>query len=109
MAASWSDLFKTFALSSSDIPSDHLEIWNYVQAAQTAAHQVALNGTIAQDVDAAARKVLKDAGYGDHFTHRLGHGEPEIEHGKLEFVSLYRQELVLRATSRLTCAEVRMM
>jgi len=29
---------------------------------------------LAKDVDAAARKVIADAGYGDYFVHRLGHG-----------------------------------
>ncbi len=28
----------------------------------------------AEQVDALARKVITDAGYGEHFTHRLGHG-----------------------------------
>ena len=27
-----------------------------------------------RDIDAAARKVITDAGYGPYFTHRLGHG-----------------------------------
>ena len=30
-------------------------------------------GVRASDVDAAARKVIADAGFGDHFRHRLGH------------------------------------
>ena len=36
---------------------------------------VAKNGTITAAVDHAARKIIKDAGYGEFFTHRLGHGE----------------------------------
>jgi Xaa-Pro aminopeptidase len=28
----------------------------------------------ARDVDAAARKVITDAGYGEYFVHRTGHG-----------------------------------
>lgn len=31
-------------------------------------------GAAAQDVDAATRKVISDAGYGDYFIHRTGHG-----------------------------------
>ena len=31
-------------------------------------------GAIPEEVDRAARKVIEDAGYGEFFTHRLGHG-----------------------------------
>lgn len=31
-------------------------------------------GNTAASVDIAARKVISDAGYGDTFTHRVGHG-----------------------------------
>ena len=31
-------------------------------------------GTPCEDVDAAARRVIADAGYGDYFVHRTGHG-----------------------------------
>ncbi len=34
----------------------------------------ATNGTVTATVDRAARKIIKDAGYGEFFTHRLGHG-----------------------------------
>ena len=46
-------------------------------AAQTAAFDAAGPGVPAEDVDAAARKVISDAGYGPdytYFTHRVGHG-----------------------------------
>jgi Xaa-Pro dipeptidase len=45
--------------------------------AQTAALQAARPGVECQAVDAAARKVITDAGYGPDyasFTHRVGHG-----------------------------------
>jgi Xaa-Pro dipeptidase len=48
-----------------------------VHNAQTAAWKAARPGVACQDVDAAARKVVADAGYGanyDHFAHRVGHG-----------------------------------
>jgi Xaa-Pro aminopeptidase len=45
-----------------------------VLKAQTAALEVIREGVAAKDVDAAARKVIQDAGHGDHFTHGLGHG-----------------------------------
>jgi Xaa-Pro dipeptidase len=37
-------------------------------------------GTSCQDVDAAARGVIADAGYGDYFVHRTGHGIGMEEH-----------------------------
>ncbi|MFN7977661.1 MAG: M24 family metallopeptidase [Vicinamibacterales bacterium] len=46
-------------------------------AAQTAAVKAAKPGVPCEAVDAAARKVIEDAGYGPgykFFTHRVGHG-----------------------------------
>lgn len=48
-----------------------------VLAAQSAAFEVLAPGTPCADADAAARKVIADAGFGEDyaaFTHRLGHG-----------------------------------
>ena len=45
-----------------------------VASAQRAAIETAQNGTITADVDRAARQVIKEAGYDQYFTHRLGHG-----------------------------------
>lgn len=59
-------------------PSDgQRKIFDIVNRAQSAALAAAKPGVEAQSVDAAARKVIVDAGYGpgyDYFTHRLGHG-----------------------------------
>lgn len=52
-------------------------IWDVVRQAQKAAFETLRPGVEAQAVDAAARKVLDDAGFGpgySHLTHRLGHG-----------------------------------
>ncbi|KAG8882026.1 hypothetical protein FRB97_008800 [Tulasnella sp. 331] len=70
----WSDVTRTFALPQSQIPSGHLQIWKVVQNAQSAALTMAKAGVVAEDVDAAARLVIEEAGYGERFTHRLGHG-----------------------------------
>ncbi|MGJ8527309.1 M24 family metallopeptidase [Maritalea sp.] len=45
-----------------------------VEAAVQAAMKAAKPGVMAKDVDAAARAVITEAGYGEYFTHRLGHG-----------------------------------
>jgi len=45
-----------------------------VEAAVQAALKAAKPGALAKDVDDAARSVIVEAGYGDYFTHRAGHG-----------------------------------
>ncbi|MBI3844987.1 MAG: aminopeptidase P family protein [Planctomycetes bacterium] len=50
------------------------EVWNVVHEAQAAGFRTAGPGVPCQEVDRAARKVIVDAGYGQYFTHRLGHG-----------------------------------
>ncbi|HVS64056.1 MAG TPA: Xaa-Pro peptidase family protein [Thermoanaerobaculia bacterium] len=53
------------------------EIWEVVRRAQQAAFEAIRPGVECQAIDAAARRVLADAGFGadyEHLTHRLGHG-----------------------------------
>ncbi|PQE05094.1 Xaa-pro dipeptidase protein [Rutstroemia sp. NJR-2017a BVV2] len=51
-----------------------IAVWETVFDAQTQAlHALIYNGSCAS-VDLAARKVITDAGYGQEFTHRVGHG-----------------------------------
>ena len=59
--------------------------------AQEAGVQAATVGTSCADVDAAARAVIADAGLGDFFVHRTGHGigteaheDPYIVHGNAD-------------------------
>jgi Xaa-Pro dipeptidase len=70
-----SDITRTFVLGK---PSDKMKkVFDIVHQAQTAALKTARPGLECQTVDAAARKVIADAGYGPdykYFTHRLGHG-----------------------------------
>ena len=70
-----SDITRTFVLGK---PSDKMKrVFEIVHRAQTAALQTARPGVECQAVDAAARKVISDAGYGPDykfFTHRVGHG-----------------------------------
>jgi len=52
-------------------------VWEVVRRAQQAAFEAAKPGAEAQSVDAAARRVVAEAGFGPdykYFTHRLGHG-----------------------------------
>jgi Xaa-Pro dipeptidase len=70
-----SDITRTFVLGK---PSDKMKkVFDIVHQAQAAALKTARPGIECQAVDAAARKVIIDAGYGPdykYFTHRLGHG-----------------------------------
>ena len=52
-------------------------VWEIVRKAQDTAMKTARPGLPSEQVDAAARKVISDAGYGPdykYFSHRLGHG-----------------------------------
>jgi len=53
------------------------KVWDIVKNAQTAALKAAKPGLACEAVDAAARKVIEDAGFGPgykYFAHRVGHG-----------------------------------
>jgi Xaa-Pro dipeptidase len=70
-----SDISRTVVLGK---PTDKMkQVFEIVHKAQSAALAAAKPGVQCQAVDAAARKVITDAGYGPdykHFTHRVGHG-----------------------------------
>ena len=70
-----SDISRTFVLGKA---SDKMKrVFDIVHQAQTAAVKTARPGLACGAVDAAARKVIEDAGFGPgykYFTHRLGHG-----------------------------------
>jgi Xaa-Pro aminopeptidase len=66
------DVTRTFWLGSAD--SLLIEIYNVVKEAQLAALETVRAGVHASTVDGAARKVIADAGHGEHFIHGIGHG-----------------------------------
>lgn len=55
-------------------PARFREVYNLVHAAQDAAMERVRPGVPAQEIDRAARAVITKGGYGEYFTHRLGHG-----------------------------------
>lgn len=55
-------------------PEGYGQIHTIVERAVQAALKAARPGVLAKDVDDAARKVIADAGYGEYFVHRTGHG-----------------------------------
>ncbi len=67
-----SDITRTFALG--EVDQDLNQIAEIVKAANAAGHEAAGPGVPASQVDAAARAVIEEAGYGSFFTHRTGHG-----------------------------------
>lgn len=67
-----SDLTRTVCFGGSS--ERHREVFEVVLAAQQAALKTIRPGVAARDVDAAARDVISQAGYGDAFGHGLGHG-----------------------------------
>jgi len=50
------------------------KLYQIVKAAQEEAFEALKPNVKAKDVDAAARKIIADAGYGEYFVHSLGHG-----------------------------------
>ena len=67
------DITRTFAVGAP--PSDQLaNIYATVLAANEAGIKASKPGIPALEVDRAARQVIVDAGYGEYFTHRTGHG-----------------------------------
>ncbi|MBM9465890.1 M24 family metallopeptidase [Nakamurella leprariae] len=50
------------------------EVYEIVRRAQQAGVAAVAPGVPAQEIDAAARRIITDAGYGEHFITRTGHG-----------------------------------
>lgn len=67
-----SDITRTVAFGE---PSDaKREIYKAVQLAEQSAVDLVHPGVKAKELDQAARDVITNAGFGEYFTHRLGHG-----------------------------------
>jgi Xaa-Pro dipeptidase len=67
-----SDITRTVAFG--DINDKQKEIYDTVLKAQLAAVEASRPGVTAAEVDLTARRIIADAGYGEYFPHRLGHG-----------------------------------
>lgn len=66
------DLTRTFFMGNAT--QEMLEIYNITIEAQDAGFEAVQAGVWARDVDAAARDVISNYGYGENFIHGLGHG-----------------------------------
>ena len=66
-----SDMTRTVAVG--HVTEEMKKVYNVVLQAQLAGIAAAKAGATGHDVDAAARKVIEDAGYGPYFGHSFGH------------------------------------
>ncbi|WP_453994452.1 M24 family metallopeptidase [Bacillus nitroreducens] len=67
-----SDITRTVVFG--DISENQRQVYDTVLKAQLASIQACKPGTRVGDIDIAARSIISDAGYGEYFTHRIGHG-----------------------------------
>jgi Xaa-Pro aminopeptidase len=68
----FSDSTRTFVVG--EPTEEHVEIHAVVQAANEAGRRAGAPGIACQEIDRAARAVIHEAGYGEYFIHRTGHG-----------------------------------
>jgi Xaa-Pro aminopeptidase len=81
-----SDSTRTYAVG--EPPVDFVRSYDVLLAAQRAQCDAVRPGIAASELDAIGRRIISEAGYGDLFIHRTGHGigldvheEPYIVHG----------------------------
>jgi Xaa-Pro aminopeptidase len=67
-----SDMTRTVCIES--VPDELENVWKVVVEAQAQAEARANPGMTGAEVDAIARGVIREAGYGDQFVHGTGHG-----------------------------------
>lgn len=68
-----SDETRTY-LAGGKAPAAFTAYYDVLRRAQEAARQHVRPGVTAESVDAVAREIIAEAGYGDNFIHRIGHG-----------------------------------
>lgn len=67
-------------LAGGTVPAAYAKFYSVLEAAQTAQREHARPGVTAESVDAIGRQIIADAGYGDLFIHRTGHGIGQETH-----------------------------
>ena len=67
-----SDCTRTWATG--ELPDDLADAYALVQRAQAESLAAVRPGPPGREVDAVARRIIEDAGHGEHFGHGLGHG-----------------------------------
>jgi Xaa-Pro aminopeptidase len=69
-----SDMTRTVLVEGGQPDPDYQKVYDIVNEARAAGHRQARPGVSCESVDAAARAVITEAGYGEFFVHRTGHG-----------------------------------
>ena len=72
IAGYFSDTTRTVVVR--EPPEDFPQVYGVVREAEDAAFRAVRPGVAAEDVDRAARDVIREASFGDRFIHRTGHG-----------------------------------
>ena len=78
MSGYCSDITRT--VFTGEPPAEFKGLYAVLEEAQAAAVRFAAPGVTCESVDAAARSIITDAGYGEYFIHRTGHGIGLEEH-----------------------------
>lgn len=86
-----SDITRTFALG--EVEEKHREIYEIVLKANMAAIAAIKPGLKGKEVDAVARKIIEEAGYGEYFGHGLGHSVGLAIHESPRF-SLREEQII---------------
>jgi Xaa-Pro aminopeptidase len=77
-----------------EVPAEVREVHDIVRHAQQAAFEAVRPGIACQEIDRVARRVITEAGYGEYFIHRTGHGIGLTTHEPPYMVEGEQQPLV---------------
>ncbi len=86
-----SDMTRNYALGA--VPASFRELHEVLEKAQQAGVEAVRPGVSAETIDASCRNLIADAGYGDRFIHRTGHGIGIEEHEEPYLVAGNRESL----------------
>ncbi len=70
----FSDCTRTYVAAGDTVPDRVRDVYEVVRRAQAAGVAAVRPGVTAESVDAASRSVIEDAGFGEYFITRTGHG-----------------------------------
>ena len=73
-----SDMTRNYVLG--EAPGGYRELHDVLEEAQRAGVDAVAPGVPAEEIDATCRRIIAEAGYGDRFVHRTGHGIGVEEH-----------------------------
>ncbi len=86
------DITRTVAIGAVD--EEHIKVYNIVKRAQSEALRALAPGKLCNTVDAVARDIIKNEGYGDYFGHGLGHSLGIEIHEEPRLSPLCKKEVV---------------